>query len=164
MANFARNLGSDKSGFLITDIINNFDISKSDILINPIKDKFQIDDNNVCTATLTFFLVDIINKKINSKFGLNDYFVFCLISTICDVMPLKGFNRKILTFGFRNLIIKNKGLKRLVSNNIKKKLSYLDIGFKIGISFSPFENCLSILESVKDQVTVSKYPFEARDL
>ncbi len=112
-------------------IINNFDISKSDILINPIKNKSQIDDNNVCTATLTFFLVDIINKRINSKFTLNDYFIFCLISTICDVMPLKGLNRKILTIGFKKLFIKNKGLKKLIGN-LKKKISYQDIGFKIG--------------------------------
>ena len=112
-------------------IINNFDISKSDILINPRKNKSQIDENNVCTATLTFFLVDIINKKINSKFRLNDYFIFCLISTICDVMPLKGFNRKILTIGFKKLFIKNKGLKKLIGN-LKKKLGYQDIGFKIG--------------------------------
>ena len=112
-------------------IINNFDISKSDIFINPRKNKSQIDENNVCTATLTFFLVDIINKKINSKFRLNDYFIFCLISTICDVMPLKGFNRKILTIGFKKLFIKNKGLKKLIGN-LKKKLGYQDIGFKIG--------------------------------
>ena len=32
------------------------------------------------------------------------------------------------------------------------------------ISFSPLENCLSIFESVNDQVTVSKYPFDAKDL
>ena len=60
-------------------IVNNFDVPKSDILINPIKDKVLIDENNVCTATLTFFLVDIINKKINSKFKLSDYLIFCLI-------------------------------------------------------------------------------------
>ena len=113
-------------------IINNFDIPKSDILINPIKNNQKFIDNNVCTATLTFFLVDIINKKLNSKFKLNDYFIFCLISTICDVMPLKGFNRKILTIGFKKLFIKNKGLKKLISNNLKKKITYQDIGFNIG--------------------------------
>ena len=37
------------------------------------------------------------------------------------------------------------------------------MGLKISISFSSFENCLSILESVKDHVTVSKYPFDAKD-
>ena len=111
-------------------IINNFDIPKSDILINPIKNKTQI-DNNVCTATLTFFLIDIINKKINTKFRLYDYFIFCIISTICDVMPLKGFNRKILTIGFNKLSIKNKGLKKLIGS-LKNKLSYKDIGFRIG--------------------------------
>ena len=39
-----------------------------------------------------------------------------------------------------------------------------EIGFKIEISFSPFENCLSILESVNDHVTDSRYPLDARDL
>ena len=112
-------------------IINNLNISKSDILINPTKKKAIFDDNNVCTATLTFFLVDMIKKKMNSNFNLNDYFIFCLISTICDVMPLKGFNRKILTIGFKKLTIKNKGLKKLIGNQ-KKKLNYQDIGFKIG--------------------------------
>ncbi len=47
-------------------------------------------------------------------------------------MPLKGFNRKLLVIGFRNLIIKNKGLKKLISNNLKKKITYEDIGFNIG--------------------------------
>tara|TARA_A100001015_G_scaffold113458_1_gene126062 strand:- start:44 stop:1024 length:981 start_codon:yes stop_codon:yes gene_type:complete len=47
-------------------------------------------------------------------------------------MPLKGYNRKLLTIGFKNLVIKNKGLKKLISNNLKKKISYQDIGFSIG--------------------------------
>ncbi len=120
-----------KSIIIDHHIINNFDLPKSDVLINPSKNKFSMNGNNVCAATLTFFLVDIINKKTNSKFELNDYFIFCLISTICDVMPLKGFNRKILTIGFKKLFIKNKGLKKLLGN-LKNKLSYSDIGFKIG--------------------------------
>ena len=46
-------------------------------------------------------------------------------------MPLKGFNRKILTIGFKKLFIKNKGLKKLIGD-LKKKISYQDIGFRIG--------------------------------
>ncbi len=113
-------------------IINNLDIPKSDILINPVKNYQKKNDNNVCAATLTFFLIDIINKKLDSKFKLNDYLIYCLISTICDVMPLRGFNRKMLAIGFRNLIVKNKGLKKLISNNLKKRITYQDIGFNIG--------------------------------
>ena len=113
-------------------IINNLYIPNSDILINPANNNQKKIDNNVCAATLTFFLIDIINKKLDSKFKLNDYLIFCLISTICDVMPLKGFNRKMLAIGFRNLIVKNKGLKKLISNNLKKKITYQDIGFNIG--------------------------------
>ena len=113
-------------------IINNLDIPKSDVLINPTKNNQKLSENNVCAATLTFFLVDLINKKLNSKFRLYDYFIFSLISTICDLMPLRGFNRKILTIGFKNPVIKNKGLKKLINNNLKKKLSYKDIGFNIG--------------------------------
>ena len=47
-------------------------------------------------------------------------------------MPLRGFNRKILTIGFKNLNVKNKGLKKLISNNLKKRLTYQDVGFNIG--------------------------------
>ena len=50
------------------------------------------------------------------KFKLKDYFIYCLISTICDVMPLKGFNRKILTIGFTDVTIIN-----LLSCSIKLK-------------------------------------------
>ena len=113
-------------------IINSLYLPKSDIIINPSKNNQKSINNNVCTATLTFFLIDIIKKKLNSNFELNDYLIFCVISTICDVMPLRGINRKILSTGFRNIDIKNKGLKRLISNNLKKKLSYQDIGFNIG--------------------------------
>ena len=113
-------------------IINNLDTPKSDILINPLKNNYKFNYNNVCATTLTFFLVDLINKKLFSKFRINDYFIYCLISTICDVMPLRGFNRKLLTIGFKNLVIKNKGLKKLISANIKKKLTYQDIGFNLG--------------------------------
>ncbi len=125
---------SKKIKTIIVDhhIINNLDIPKSDILINPAKNNQKFIDNNVCAATLTFFLVDVINKKLESKFKLNDYFVYCLISTICDVMPLRGYNRKLLTIGFKNLVIKNKGLKKLINNNLKKKITFQDIGFNIG--------------------------------
>ena len=112
--------------------INNLYLPKSDIIINPSKNNIKSINNNVCTATLTFFLIDIIKEKLNSDFKLNDYLIFCIMSTICDVMPLKGINRRILSIGFRNIDIKNKGLKKLISNNLKKKLSYQDIGFNIG--------------------------------
>ncbi len=127
-------LNTKKIRSIIIDhhIINDFHMPKSDVHINPTKNNQKFIDNNVCAATLTFFFVDLVNKKLNSKFKLDDYFVFSLISTICDLMPLRGFNRKILTIGFKNLVIKNKGLKKLISNNIKKKLTYKDIGFKIG--------------------------------
>ena len=48
----------------------------------------------------------VIVKVDETKFKLNDYFIFLIISTICDLIPLRGFNRKILTIGFKNLIIK----------------------------------------------------------
>ena len=113
-------------------IINNLDIPKSDIIINPVKEKQNFIDYNVCAATLTFFLVDLINKKLVSKFKLNEYFIYCIISTVCDVMPLRGFNRKLLTIGFKNIVIKNKGLKKLIINDLKKKITYQNIGFNIG--------------------------------
>ena len=121
-----------KSIIIDHHIINDLDIPKANVLINPTKNNPKFIENNVCAAILTFFFVDLINKKINAKFNLNDYFIFSMISTICDLMPLRGFNRKILTIGFKKLLIKNKGLKKLINYNLKKKLSYQDIGFNIG--------------------------------
>ena len=92
-------------------------------------------------SNLNFFFVDLINKKLNSKFKLNDYFIFSMISTICDLMPLRGFNRKILTIGFKDLVIKNKGLKKLISSNLKK-LSYQDIDL-LGPLINFRKNCKS---------------------
>ena len=129
-------------------IVNNLDIPNSDIFINPLKKNQKFIENNVCTATLIFFLVDLINKKLVSKFRLNDYFIYCLISTICDVMPLKGFNRKLLTIGFKNLKIKNKGLNKLINNNLKKKITYQDIGFNIG----PLINSSGRIDKANDVV------------
>ena len=113
-------------------LINNLDIPKSDIIINPAKKNSKFIIDNVCAATLTFFLVDVIKKKIASNFSLNDFLIFCLISTICDIMPLRGINRKILSIGFRNLVVKNKGLNKLIKYSVKKKLTYEDIGFNLG--------------------------------
>ena len=56
------------------------------------------------------------------------------------------------------------------SNNPSQKIDLLktlrsdEIGLKISISFSSFANWLSIFESVNDQVTDSRKPFDARDL
>ena len=44
-------------------IINSLYLPKSDIIINPSKNNQKSINNNVCAATLTFFLIDIIKKK-----------------------------------------------------------------------------------------------------
>ena len=53
---------------------------------------------------------------------------------------------------------------KFVNIDLLKTFRSLEIGFVISISFFPFENCLSIRESVNDQVTASKYPLLATAL
>ena len=55
-----------KSIIIDHHIINDLDQPKSDILINPTKNNQKFIEYNVCAATLTFFLVDLINKKLDS--------------------------------------------------------------------------------------------------
>ena len=61
--------------------------------------------------------------------------------------------------------VKEESIKSYFSEKIDllKTSKSEEIGFMILISFSSFENCLSIFESVNDQVTDSRYPFDARD-
>ncbi len=107
---------------------------KSDIIINPKKKNGYEQYNDLCATTLTYFFIDIINKKNKYNFNLQDFLIYVLLATVCDVMPLRHLNR-IISIN----ILKNFNIKKNVPfdilfklNNKKNKLSIEDLGFLIG--------------------------------
>ena len=107
---------------------------KSDVTINPKKNNGYIKYDYLCSTTLTYFFLDIVIKKIKSDFEIQDFLIYVVLATICDVMPLRNLNRLIIqnvinTFDIKNNIAFNSLFKLAKKKN---KLSINDLGFFIG--------------------------------
>ena len=107
---------------------------KADVIINPKKNNGYKDYDYFCATTLTFFLIDLLIKHINCKFKINSYLLHVLLATVCDVMPLRNFNRLISINALKDADInKIKFLKEIFQLNKKRnKINIDDLGFLIG--------------------------------
>ena len=107
---------------------------KSNIIINPKKNDSYEKYTNLCATALTYFFLDLVIKKKNYAYKLNNYLIYVLLATVCDVMPLRKINR-ILAIN----ILKNYNVKKNISintifrlKNKKNKITIDDLGFMIG--------------------------------
>jgi single-stranded-DNA-specific exonuclease len=107
---------------------------KANRIINPKKDNGYIEYDYLCATALVYFFLDLLLKKIKSKIKISDYFVYVLLATVCDVMPLRKLNRLIALDVLKNFDInKNIAIKELFNLNKKKnKLNIDDLGYIIG--------------------------------
>ena len=119
-------------------IIDHHEINKpfprSNIIINPKKNDGYEKYSNLCATALTYFFLDLVIKKKNYAYKLNNYLIYVLLATVCDVMPLRKINR-ILAIN----ILKNYNVKKNISidtifrlKNKKNKITIDDLGFMIG--------------------------------
>ena len=119
-------------------IIDHHEINKpfprSNIIINPKKNDGYEKYNNLCATALTYFFLDLVIKKKNYDYKLNNYLIYVLLATVCDVMPLRKINR-ILAIN----ILKNYNVKKNISidtifrlKNKKNRITIDDLGFMIG--------------------------------
>jgi single-stranded-DNA-specific exonuclease len=119
-------------------IIDHHEINKpfprSNIIINPKKNDGYEKYTNLCATALTYFFLDLVIKKKNYAYKLNNYLIYVLLATVCDVMPLRKINR-ILAIN----ILKNYNVKKNISidtifrlKNKKNKITIDDLGFMIG--------------------------------
>ncbi len=112
----------------------NLPYPKCNAFINP-KKKITIKEHTfLCATTLTYFFIDILIKKSKSNFKLYDYFIYVLLATICDVMPLRKINKIIAQNAINNFdITKHKAISLIFDfHNLKKKITVEDLGFLIG--------------------------------
>tara|TARA_Y100000768_G_scaffold383107_1_gene364675 strand:+ start:1079 stop:2782 length:1704 start_codon:yes stop_codon:yes gene_type:complete len=107
---------------------------KSNILINPKKKCEYSDFKYLCSATLTYFFIDLYlkEKKLNINFSKNLFLV--LMATISDVMPLRKINRLIAKKVLLNINIeKNYFFKKIFEfKKIKKPIQISDFSFLFG--------------------------------
>ncbi len=107
---------------------------KANVIINPKKDNGYIKYDYLCATSLVYFFLDMLSKKIDSKFKILDYLIYVLLATVCDVMPIRKLNRIIALTALKNFDMnKNFSFQNLfILNNKKKKLNINDLGYLIG--------------------------------
>jgi single-stranded-DNA-specific exonuclease len=107
---------------------------KSNIIINPKKNTDYGKYDYLCATTLTYLFIDLIIQKTNSKFKLSNFLIYVLLATVCDVMPLRKFNKIIASNVIKNFKLEDNLAFKTIFNhfNFKKKLSIDDLGFLIG--------------------------------
>ncbi|WP_075500842.1 single-stranded-DNA-specific exonuclease RecJ [Candidatus Pelagibacter communis] len=107
---------------------------KADVIINPKKNNGYLEYDYLCATTLTYFFLEMLNKKMKCKMDLKKYLINVLLATVCDVMPLRKLNRLIAKKVINEFKInENKAFKELYElNNRKNKISINDLGYLIG--------------------------------
>ena len=113
--------------------INN-PLPKANCIINPKKNNGYITYDYLCATSLVYFFLELLDKKIKSKFKISNYLIYVLLATVCDVMPLRKLNRLIALVALRNFDInQNIAINELFNLcNKKNKLSINDLGYLVG--------------------------------
>ena len=106
---------------------------KSNAIINP-KKKINDNYNYLCTATLTYFFVDILVKKKRSNFNLSKYLIYVLLATVCDVMPLRKINKIIASNALNDFNLNKNFVFKYIFDQlgIKRNFTINDLGFIVG--------------------------------
>ncbi len=119
-------------------IIDHHEINKpfpnANVIINPKKDNGYLEYDYLCATTLTYFFLELLNKQIKPKINLRKYLIYVLLATVCDVMPLRKFNRLISITALKEFDIQNNYvIKQLYNLSEKKnKITINDLGYLIG--------------------------------
>jgi len=119
-------------------IIDHHEINKpfpnANAIINPKKDNGYKEYDYLCATTLSYFFLDLLVKEIKCKINIEDYLIYVLLATVCDVMPLRKLNRLIALKALKNFDIKtNLPFNTLFELNEKKnKITINDLGYLIG--------------------------------
>ena len=107
---------------------------KSNVIINPKKNSGYGEYDYLCATTLTYFFLDKVIKKTKSGFKLSDFLIYVLLATVCDVMPLRKFNKIMASNVIKKFRLENNLAFKTIFDqlNLKKKLTLDDLGFIIG--------------------------------
>ena len=107
---------------------------KANMIINPKKDNGYIEYDYLCATSLSYFFLEMLAKKIKCKIDLRKYLIYVLLATVCDVMPIRRYNRLIAIKALKEFDInKNYVIRELYKlTNKKSRININDLGFLIG--------------------------------
>ncbi len=112
-------------------------IYKNTVIINPLKKNLKKNSYYLCATTLVYFFLKYINNLLKNKkdIDFNKYLFFSAIGTICDQMPLRNINKRLVKKALKNFnIAKFANLQKIL--NLKKKITSSEIAFLLGPIFN----------------------------
>jgi len=144
---------------------------KATEIINPKKNNGYLEYDYLCATSLTYFFLEILIKKTNSKFRIRKYLIYVLLATVCDVMPLRKLN-KLISIKALNEFNSNDNLvfKEIYKlNNKQNKININDLGYFIGPILNAGgrlrrSNYATELLSSNDQKIINKRSVELMNL
>ena len=101
----------------------------------------------MCATTLTYFLLDIVNKKNKIKFELSNLLIYVLLATVCDVMPMRNLNRIITINTLKKFDIKKNILFNILFQLHKKKDKFNSI-LLIRLWEFYYENVIDVIANI----------------
>jgi single-stranded-DNA-specific exonuclease len=119
-------------------IIDHHEISKpfpkANSIINPKKDNGYLEYDYLCATALTYFFLDLLSQKMQSKIKISNLLIYVLLATVCDVMPLRKLNRQIAITALKDFDInKNIAFNELfILYKKKNKITVDDLAYLIG--------------------------------
>lgn len=137
-------------------------------LINPHVPGERVAFRDLCGAGVAFKLVDALARQMEDPFALREELLgYAALGTICDVMPLVGENRTIVTLGLDALNRStNPGLRALLQAiHWEKDITVYTAGFIIGPCINASGRLMTARLGVElfledDPVTVAAYAEE----
>jgi len=98
---------------------------KSNVIINPKKNVTHNEEIYLCATSLTYFFLDYFIKKYNSNFKIDNYLIYVLLATVCDVMPLRKINKIIASNVIKNFKINDNAVFKFIFDQLglNKKIS-----------------------------------------
>ena len=107
---------------------------KANVIINPKKNNGYIKYEILCATSLTYFLLEILVRKLKNNLDLKKYLIYVLLATICDVMPLRRINRIISINALKTFKLNNDSIlsELFFLGNKNGGFSIDDLGYFIG--------------------------------
>ena len=107
---------------------------KAHVIINPKKNNGYVKYDYLCATTLSYFFLEMLEKKVKIKINIRKYLIYVLLATVADVMPLRKLNRLISIKALKEFKIEdNYAFSELYKlSNRKNKININDLGYLIG--------------------------------
>jgi len=104
------------------------------VIVHPMHPDSKVSPKEICATAVVWLSIQGLKELLKIELH-DDYLELVAIATICDVMPLRGFNRWVVKQGLTALMqTKVEGLKSLlqVSGLGSKPIGTYEVGFVLG--------------------------------